>query len=108
MKIISREPKIRKHIDPIVVEFLNKKGLLEIYESYLWPRIKQIIEEWNPEAFFEYPFTIMSISWSDTIEGSDFWCNIHEVVSKIDNYKKVGYIKVFQLEKVYEDSKKKS
>ena len=54
MKIISREPKIRKHIDPIVVEYLNKKGLLEIYESYLRFRIKQIIEEWSPETFFEY------------------------------------------------------
>ena len=108
MKIISREPKIRKHIDPIVIDFLNKKGLLEIYESYLLSRIKKIIEICSSEALFEYPFTIMDISWSDTIEGSDFWCNIHEVVSKIDNYKKIGYIKVFQLEKVYEDSKKKS
>ena len=50
----------------------------------------------------------MSISWSDTIEGSDFWCNIHEMISKTDNYKKIGYIKVFQLEEVYENNKKKS
>ena len=106
MKIISREPKIRKHIDPIVIDFLNKKGLLEIYESYLLSRIKQIIERWSSESLFEYPFTIMSISWSDTIEGSDFWCNIHEVVSKIDNYKKSldSYKKVLDL---IEDKKTK-
>ena len=42
----------------------------------------------------------MSISWSDTIEGSDFWCNIHEMISKTDNYKKIGYIKISQLEEL--------
>lgn len=108
MKIISREPTIRKHIDPIVVEYLKKIDVLEIYESYLLSRIKKIIEICPSEALFEYPFTIMDIYWSDTIEGSDFWCNIHEVISKIDNYKKIGYIKVFQLEEVYENNKKKS
>ena len=108
MKIISREPKIRKHIDPIVVEYLKKIDVLEIYESYLLSRIKRIIEIHSPETLFEYPFTIMSISWADAIEGSDFWCNIHEMISKTDNYKKIGYIKVFQLEEVYENNKKKS
>ena len=108
MKIISREPTIRKHIDPIVVEYLKKIDVLEIYESYLLSRIKKIIEICSSETLFEYPFTIMSISWSDTIEGSDFWCNIHQMISKIDNYKKIGYIKVFQLEEVYENNKKKN
>ena len=108
MKIISREPKIRKHIDPIVVEYLKKIDVLEIYESYLLSRIKIIIETHSPETLFEYPFTIMSISWSDTIEGSDFWCNIHEMISKADNYKKIEYVKVSQLEEVYENNKKES
>ena len=44
MKIISREPTIRKHIDPIVVEYLKKIDVLEIYESYLLSRIKKIID----------------------------------------------------------------
>ena len=108
MKIISREPNIRKHIDPIVVEYLNERGLLEIYESYLLSRIKQIIESCSPESLFEYPFTIMPISWSDTIEGSDFWCNIHEVVSKTAIIKRPQHVKVSQLKDIYEDSKKKS
>ena len=108
MKIISREPKIRKHIDPIVIEFLNKKGLLEIYESYLLSRIKQIIESCSPESLFEYPFNVMSISWSDADEGSSFWCDIHIATSKTDNSKKIEYIKVSQLKDIYEDSKKKS
>ena len=108
MKIISREPKIRKHIDPIVVEYLKKIDVLEIYESYLLSRIKKIIEIHSPETLFQYPFTIMSISWVDAIEGSDFWYNIHAVTSKIDNSKKIEYIKVSQLEEVYENSKKKN
>ena len=108
MKIISREPTIRKHIDPIVVEYLKKIDVLEVYESYLLSRIKIIIETYEPEMLFQYPFTIMSISWADAIEGSDFWCNIHEMISKTDNYKKIGYIKVSQLEEIYENHKKKS
>ena len=100
MKIISREPKIRKHIDPIVVEYLKKIDVLEIYESYLLSRIKKIIEIHSPETLFEYPFTIMSISWADAIEGSDFWYNIHAVTSKIDNFKKIEYVKVSQLEEL--------
>ena len=108
MKIISREPNIRKHIDPIVVEYLNERGLLEIYESYLLSRIKQIIERWSSESLFEYPFNVMSISWSDADEGSSFWCDIHIATSKTDNSKKIEYIKVSQLEEVYENNKKKS
>ena len=108
MKIISREPTIRKHIDPIVVEYLKKIDVLEIYESYLLSRIKKIIETYSPETLFQYPFTITSILWSDAIEGSDFWYNIYAVTSKIDNSKKIEYIKVSQLEEVYENNKKKS
>ena len=100
MKIISREPTIRKHIDPIVVEYLKKIDALEIYESYLLSRIKKIIEIHSPETLFEYPFTIMSISWADAIEGSDFWYNIHEMISKTNNYKKTGYVKISQLEEL--------
>ena len=100
MKIISREPTIRKHIDPIVVEYLKKIDVLEIYESYLLSRIKKTIEICSSETLFEYPFTIMSILWSDTIEGSDFWYNIHAVTSKIDNSKKIEYVKVSQLEEL--------
>ena len=106
MKIISREPKIRRHIDPIVIEFLNEKGLLEIYESYLWSRIKQIIEEWSPETFFEYPFNIMDIPWSDTKEGASFWCDIHCIILKKSTFKRPQYIKVSQLKDIYENSKK--
>ena len=108
MKIIFREPTIRKHIDPIVVEHLKKIGVLEIYESYLLSRIKQIIESCSPESLFEYPFNVMSISWSDADEGSSFWCDIHIATSKTDNSKKIEYIKVFQLEEIYENNKKKS
>ena len=108
MRIISREPKIRKHIDPIVIEVLNKKGLLEIYESYLRSRIKQIIEEWSPEAFFEYPFNIMDIPWSDTKEGASFWRDIYCIILKKSIFKRPQYIKVSQLRDIYEDSKKKS
>ena len=107
MKIISREPKIRKHIDPIVIEFLNKKGLLEKYESYLLSRIKQIIEEWSPEAFFEYPFNVMSISWSDTDEGSSFWFYIQSTILSKSITKRPQYVEVSQLKDIYEDSKKK-
>ena len=108
MKIISREPKTRKHIDPIVVEYLNKKGLLEIYESYLRSRIKQIIKEWSPESLFEYPFNIMSISWSDADEGSSFWCDIHYTILSKSITKRPQYVEVSQLKDIYEDSKKKS
>ena len=108
MKIISREPKIRRHIDPIVIEYLNKKGLLEIYESYLLSRIKKIIEKCSPKAFFEYPFNVMSISWSKTKEGSSFWCDIHCIILKKSIFKRHQYIKVSQLKDIYEDSKKKS
>ena len=108
MKIISREPTIRKHIDPIVVEYLNKKGLLEIYESYLLSRIKKIIERWSSEAFFEYPFNIMSISWSDADEGSSFWCDIHYTILSKSITKRPQYVEVSQLKDIYEDSKKKS
>ena len=108
MKIISREPKIRKHIDPIVVEYLNKKGLLEIYESYLLSRIKKIIERWSPESLFEYPFNIMSISWSDADEGSSFWCDIHYTILSKSITKRPQYIKVSQLKDIYENSEKKN
>ena len=108
MKIISREPKIRRHIDPIVVEYLNKKGLLEIYESYLLSRIKQVIETWSPGVFFEYPFNVMSVSWSNTKEGSSFWCDIHCIILKKSIFKRPQYIKVSQLKDIYEDNKKKS
>ena len=108
MKIISREPNIRKHIDPIVVEYLNERGLLEIYESYLLSRIKQIIESCSPESLFEYPFNVMSISWSDADEGSSFWCDIHYIILNKSIFKRPQYIKVSQLKDIYEDSKKKS
>lgn len=108
MKIISREPKIRRHIDPIVVEYLNKKGLLKIYESYLLSRIKQIIERCSPESLFEYPFNVMSISWSDADEGSSFWCDIHYTILSESITKQPEYVKVSQLKNIYEDSKKKS
>ena len=108
MKIISREPKIRRHIDPIVVEYLNKKGLLEIYESYLLSRIKQIIERWSSESLFEYPFNVMSISWSEADEGSIFWCDIHYIILNKSINKRPQYVKVSQLKDIYENSKKKS
>lgn len=108
MKIISREPTIRKYIDPIVVEYLNKKGLLEIYESYLLSRIKKIIERWSSEALFEYPFNVMSISWSDADEGSSFWCDIHYTILSKSITKRPEYVKVSQLKDIYENSKKKS
>ena len=108
MKIISREPTIRKHIDPIVVEYLKKIDVLEIYESYLLSRIKKKIEICSSETLFEYPFTIMSISWSDTIEGSSFWCDIHYTILSKSIPKRPQYIKVSQLKDIYENSKKKS
>ena len=108
MKIISREPTIRKHIDPIVVKYLNERGLLEIYESYLLSRIKKIIERWSPESLFEYPFNIMSISWSNADEGSSFWCDIHYTILSKSITKRPQYVEVSQLKDIYEDSKKKS
>ena len=106
MKIISREPTIRRHIDPIAVEYLNKKGLLEIYESYLLSRIKQIIESCSPESLFEYPFNVMSIPWSDADEGSSFWCDIHCAILSKSITKRPEYIKVSQLKDIYENYKK--
>ena len=108
MKIISREPTIRKHIDPIVVEYLKKIDVLEIYESYLLSRIKQIIERWSSASLFEYPFNVMSISWSDADEGSSFWCDIHYTILSKSITKRPQYVEVSQLKDIYEDSKKKS
>ena len=108
MKIISREPTIRKHIDPIVVEYLKKIDALEIYESYLLSRIKKIIERLSPESLFEYPFNIMSISWSDADEGSSFWCDIHYTILSKSITKRPQYVEVSQLKDIYEDNKKKS
>ena len=106
MKIISREPKIRKYIDPTVVEFLNKKGLIEIYESYLLSRIKKIIETCSQTTLFEYPFNIISIPWNNTREGSSFWCDIHCVILNNSIPNRPQYIKVSQLKDIYENSKK--
>lgn len=40
---------------------------------------KIIIERWSSESLFEYPFNVMSISWSEADEGSSFWCDIHYI-----------------------------